>query len=47
MADWKKIKKIDAHIHIIPGVVHQANPDSEDEWVYAESKQIFKFNEKI
>ena len=35
MADWKKIKKIDAHIHIIPGVVHQANPDSEDEWVYA------------
>ena len=30
MADWKKVKKIEAHIHIIPDVVHEANPDSED-----------------
>lgn len=36
MADWKTIKKIDAHIHIIPDVVHEANPDAEDEWVYAD-----------
>lgn len=35
MVDWKKVKKIDAHIHIIPDVVHEANPDSEAEWVYA------------
>ncbi len=39
MADWKKVKKIDAHIHIIPDVVHEANPDSEDEWVYADQSK--------
>ena len=35
-ADWKKLKKIDAHIHIIPDEVHRANPDAEDVWVYAD-----------
>ena len=39
MADWKKVKKIDAHIHIIPDVVHEANPDSEDEWVYSDQSK--------
>ena len=38
MADWKNVKKIDAHIHIIPDVVHEANPDAEDEWVYADQE---------
>ena len=36
MVDWRTIKKIDAHIHILPDDVHKANPDSEDVWVYAD-----------
>lgn len=36
MVDWRTIKKIDAHIHILPDSVHEANPDSEDVWVYAD-----------
>lgn len=28
--DWKKLNKIDAHIHILPDAVHEANPDAED-----------------
>lgn len=39
MFDWKTIKKIDAHIHILPDAVHDANPDSEDVWVYADLHQ--------
>ena len=35
MLDWRTIKKIDAHIHILPDEVHEANPDSEDAWVHA------------
>ena len=35
MVDWRTIKKIDAHIHIFPDDVHEANPDSEDAWVHA------------
>jgi len=35
MLDWRTIKKIDAHIHILPDDVHEANPDSEDVWVHA------------
>ena len=46
MADWKKIKKIDAHIHIIPDVVHIANPDAEDEWVYADQAKYLELMEK-
>ena len=36
MVDWRTIKKIDSHIHILPDCVHDANPDSEDVWVYAD-----------
>ena len=36
MFDWRTIKKIDAHIHILPDAVHETNPDSEDVWVYAD-----------
>lgn len=36
MVDWRKLKKIDAHIHILPDAVHEANPDSDDVWVYAD-----------
>lgn len=46
MADWRLIKKIDAHIHIIPDVVHKANPDAEDEWVYADQTKYLKLMEK-
>lgn len=35
MADWRKIKKIDGHVHIIPEAVHAANPDSMGTWAYA------------
>lgn len=35
MFDWRTIKKIDAHIHILPDDVHEANPESEDAWVHA------------
>lgn len=35
MIDWRTLKKIDAHIHILPDAVHAANPDSDDAWAYA------------
>ena len=44
MVDWKTIKKIDAHIHILPDAVHEANPDSEDIWVYAD---LHKYREMM
>lgn len=33
--DWKTIKKIDAHIHLLPQEVLDANPNSTDEFSYA------------
>lgn len=36
MVDWRTLKKVDAHIHILPDVVHEANPDSDDVRVYAD-----------
>lgn len=39
MVDWRTLKKIDAHIHILPDVVHEANPDSADVWAYADIQQ--------
>ena len=42
MVDWKTLKKIDAHIHILPDDVHRANPDSEDVWVYAKLHEYRK-----
>ena len=35
MVDWRTLKKVDAHIHILPDAVHAANPDSDDVWAYA------------
>lgn len=32
---WEEIPKIDAHIHIIPDEVHDANPESDDEFSFA------------
>ena len=39
MINWKTLKKIDAHIHILPDEVHQANPDSEDVWLFTNLHQ--------
>ena len=39
MINWKSLKKIDAHIHILPDEVHEANPDSEDEWLFTDLHQ--------
>ena len=44
MVDWRTIKKIDAHIHILPDNVHEANPDSEDVWAYAD---LHKYREMM
>lgn len=44
MVDWRTIRKIDAHIHILPDAVHEANPDSEDMWVYAD---LHKYREMM
>ena len=44
MVDWRTIKKIDAHIHILPDAVHEANPDSEDVWVYVD---LHKYREMM
>ena len=39
MVDWRELKKIDAHIHILPDAVHEANPGSEDAWLHADLHQ--------
>lgn len=39
MINWKTLKKIDAHIHILPDDVHEANPDSEDVWLFTDIHQ--------
>ena len=35
-SNWKALKKIDAHIHILPDAVQEANSDSKDVWTYAD-----------
>lgn len=44
MLDWSKLKKIDAHIHILPDCVHEMNPDSdpEESWTYAKIDDYIK-----
>lgn len=42
---WKALKKIDAHIHILPDAVHKANPNSDDAWVYADIHKYQKIME--
>ena len=39
MINWKTLKKIDAHIHILPDEVHKANPSSEDVWLLTDLHQ--------
>lgn len=40
--NWKSLKKIDAHIHVLPDAVQEANPDADDVWVHAD---IHKYQE--
>lgn len=47
MVDWRTIKKIDAHIHILPDSVHEANPDSEDVWVYADLHKYYAMMDEL
>lgn len=41
-SNWKALKKIDAHIHILPNAVHEANPDSHDVWEFADIRKYRK-----
>ena len=47
MTNWKTLKKIDAHIHILPDEVHEANPDSEDVWVYADLHKYVEMLDRL
>ena len=40
--NWKELKKIDAHIHILPDEVQEANSDSKDVWTYADIHEYVK-----
>lgn len=45
--NWKELKKIDAHIHILPDAVHKANPDSEDAWLCTELHQYSSMMDEL
>lgn len=47
MVDWRTIKKIDAHIHILPDCVHQANPESEDAWLHSDIDKYCEMMDKF
>ena len=47
MVDWRTIRKIDAHVHILPDCVHEANSDSEDVWVYADLHKYQKMMDTL
>ena len=44
-ANWRTLKKLDAHIHILPDAVHTANPDADDVWMYADLRQYVHFDD--
>ena len=47
MLNWKTLKKIDAHIHILPDEVHKANPDSEDAWLFTDLHQYIAMMDNL
>lgn len=47
MVDWRTIKKIDAHIHILPDCVHQANPESEDALLHSDIDKYCEMMDKF
>lgn len=36
--DWRELSKIDAHIHLLPREVHDANPGEDDEFSHAKQE---------
>ena len=47
MPNWKSLKKIDAHIHILPDAVHAANPDSDDPWLQTDLQEYTAMMENL
>lgn len=47
MPNWKSLKKIDAHIHILPDAVHTANPDSDDPWLQTDLQEYTAMMENL
>jgi len=45
--NWKELKKIDAHIHILPDAVHKANPNSEDAWLCIDLHRYLHMMEEL
>ena len=45
--NWKDLKKIDAHIHILPDAVHKANQNSEDVWLCTDLHQYCRIMDKL
>lgn len=39
MTDWRKLSKIDAHIHILPDEVHRAYPDLDDLFLHTDLQE--------
>lgn len=46
MADWRSIKKIDSHVHILPKEVLDANPDSNDEFSRAKEADLIRIMDR-
>lgn len=46
MPDWRRIRKIDSHVHILPKEVLDANPDSGDEFSHAREADILQIMDK-
>ena len=38
-SNWRSLKKIDAHVHILPDAVHAANDGCEDAWLRTDLHQ--------
>lgn len=47
MVDWRTIRKIDGHIHILPDSVHEANPNSEDAWLHSNIKEYREMMDEL
>lgn len=44
--DWKELPKIDAHVHLLPREVHDANPDADDEFSRARQEEHLRIMER-
>lgn len=45
--NWKNLRKIDAHIHILPDAVHKANPNAEDAWLCTDLNQYRRMMDEL